>query len=294
MFQVDAFSSKPFGGNQAGVIPNAKRLKESDMQKIANEINQSETAFVMQRDDNLFKVKFFTPLCEVDLCGYATIATFYTLAEKGYIKPIIGGIKKVFMETNLGRLPVEIEYENNDPKYVVMEQGKPQSIGKLDKLKELLNILNLKKSDIGIIDDYYDPEIISTGLPDILLPIKEKEVLDNIKVDFCELSDYCKLMKVSGLHVFHMPKLNSHKVYARNFAPLVGINEEAASGTANGSLIYYLKKNSLINENNITVLQGESLNRLSEIYSYIEEDKEGFRVKVGGRANITIEGIIKF
>lgn len=294
MFQVDAFSSKPFGGNQAGVIPNAKRLKESDMQKIANEINQSETAFVMQRDDNLFKVKFFTPLCEVDLCGYAAIATFYTLAEKGYIKPILGGIKKVFMETNLGRLPVEIEYENNDPKYVVMEQGKPQSIGKLDKLKELLNILNLKKSDIGIIDDYYDPEIISTGLPDILLPIKEKEVLDNIKVDFCELSDYCKLMKVSGLHVFHMPKLNSHKVYARNFAPLVGINEEAASGTANGSLIYYLKKNSLINENNITVLQGESLNRLSEIYSYIEEDKEGFRVKVGGRANITIEGIIKF
>ena len=129
IFQVDAFSSKPFGGNPAGVVPDAKWLKESDMQKIANEMNLSETAFVIQRDDNLFKIKFYTPLCEIDLCGHATIATFYTLAEQGYIKPIESGIKKVFMETNIGRLPVEIEFFNNLPEHIVMEQGEPKTIG---------------------------------------------------------------------------------------------------------------------------------------------------------------------
>jgi len=294
IFQVDAFSSKPFGGNQAGVIPNAKWLKESDMQKIANEINLPETSFVRQRDDNLFKIKFFTPLCEVNLCGHATIATFYTLAEKNYIKPIRNGIKKVFMETNIGRFPVEIRYENSEPKYVAMEQGRPKTISKIENFNELLDILNLELSDIGVIDEFIDPEIISTGRLDIILPIKEKKILDNIKVDFCELSNYCKSMGVIGVHVFHIPEINSHKIYARNFAPLVGINEEAATGTANGGLIYYLKKNSLINENLITVSQGESLNRLSEIYCYIDKDKDGFIVKVGGKANITMEGIIKF
>lgn len=294
IFQVDAFSSKPFGGNPAGVVPNAKWLKESDMQKIANEMNLSETAFVIQRDDNLFKIKFYTPLCEVDLCGHATIATFYTLAEKRYIKPIENGIKKVFMETNIGRLPVEIEFFNNEPEYVVMEQGVPKTIGKPKDLNKLVDMLNIQMSDIGIKDNFIEPEIISTGLPDIILPIRDKKVLDNIQIDFCELSNYCKELNVVGVHAFHMPEINSHEIHARNFAPLVGINEEAATGTANGCLIYYLKKNSLINENKIKVLQGESLNRPSEIYCYIEEDNDNFKVKVGGRANITLEGIIKF
>lgn len=294
IFQVDAFSSKPFGGNPAGVVPNAKWLKESDMQKIANEMNLSETAFVIQRDDNLFKIRFYTPLCEVNICGHATIATFYTLAEKGYIKPIESGIKKVFMETNIGRLPVEIEFFNNKPKYIVMEQGTPKAIGKVDKLDELLNILNIKMSDIGIKDEFIEPEIVSTGLPDIILPIRDKKVLDNLQMEFCDLSSYCKEMGVVGIHAFHMPEINSREIYARNFAPLVGINEESATGTANGCLIYYLKNNSLINENKITVLQGEILNRPSEIYCYIEEDNDTFKVKVGGRANIIMEGIIKF
>ncbi len=294
IFQVDAFSSKPFGGNPAGVVPDAKWLKESDMQKIANEMNLSETAFVIQRDDNLFKIKFYTPLCEIDLCGHATIATFYTLAEQGYIKPIESGIKKVFMETNIGRLPVEIEFFNNLPEHIVMEQGEPKTIGKLENLSKLVDILNIKMSDIGIDDYFIEPEIISTGLPDIMLPIRDKKVLDSIQMDFCELSNYCKELNVVGVHAFHMPEKDSFEIYARNFAPLVGINEESATGTANGCLIYYLKKNSLINRDKIMVLQGESLNRPSEVYCHIEEDNDTFKIKVGGRANITLEGIIKF
>ena len=294
IFQVDAFSSKSFGGNPAGVVPNAKFLKSSDMQKIANEMNLSETAFVQQLDENLFKVRFFTPICEVALCGHATIATFHTMANKGYIKSIQNGIKRAELVTNTGRYPIDISYKNGKPEYIMMEQNGPESFGRIKDMNELLDSMGLNESQIGIQEEYLEPEIISTGLPDIILPIKDKNVFDNLSIDFHKLSQASKNNDVTGVHAFYLPEKNSKVVYVRNFAPLVGIDEEAATGTANGALIYYLKKNGLIVANEIMALQGSSLNRPSEIYCLIEEDIDGFKIKVGGHAKIVIEGIIKF
>ncbi len=98
IFQVDAFTDKSFRGNPAGVVPDARLLTAEQMQKIANEMNLSETAFVIPVNDELFQVRFFTPICEVDLCGHATIATFFLLAKKGYIKSIQNGIKTVYQK----------------------------------------------------------------------------------------------------------------------------------------------------------------------------------------------------
>lgn len=294
IFQVDAFSSESFGGNPAGVVPNAKLLKTDDMQKIANEMNLSETAFVHQLDDKLFKVRFFTPICEVDLCGHATIATFYTLANKGYIKSIENGIIRAELETNIGKLAIDINYKNGEPSYILMEQNSPKSFGILEDIDELLESMNLIKTQIGVLGEYLNPEIISTGLPDIILPIKDRDVLDNLVIDFNKLAVVSQKYNVTGVHAFYLPEKNSNVVYVRNFAPLVGINEESATGTSNGALIYYLKKNNLIKDNEIVALQGRSLNRPSEIYCFIEEDGEKFKVKVGGNARIVMEGIIKF
>ncbi|WP_422449472.1 PhzF family phenazine biosynthesis protein, partial [Thermoanaerobacterium sp. DL9XJH110] len=81
-----------------------KGISEENMQKIANEMNLSETAFVRQLDDCYFKIRYFTPLCEVDLCGHATIAAIHTLANKGYIRPIENGSKMATIETGVGPL----------------------------------------------------------------------------------------------------------------------------------------------------------------------------------------------
>ena len=294
IFQVDAFSSGPFGGNPAIVVPTSKWIKEKDMQKIANEMNVSETAFVHQLADNTFKVRYFTPVCEIDLCGHATIATFYTMANMGYIKPIPNGIKEVTLVTNIGKLPIEICYKNGEVASIIMQQDKPRSLGEVKNLDELLKVLGVKRNQLGFLDDYMEPEIISNGVPDILLPLRDKETLDNLDVDFCELANVSKKYNVTGVHVFHLPEKNSSIVYARNFAPLVGINEEAATGTASGALIYFLRKNNLIESNRITSIQGYSLNRASEIHCFIEENANSYRIKVGGNANIVMEGILKF
>ena len=115
IFQVDAFTKEPFGGNPAGVITNSKGISTGQMQSISNEMNLSETAFVRQLDDCYFKIRYFTPLCEVDLCGHATIAAVHTLANKGYIKPIEKGGKIANIETGVGPLRVEIQFENYSP-----------------------------------------------------------------------------------------------------------------------------------------------------------------------------------
>ena len=289
IFQVDAFTDKSFGGNPAGVVPNASLLTEDQMQKIANEMNISETAFVIPINDELFQVRFFTPICEVDLCGHATIATFFIMAKKGYIKPIQDGVKTIYQKTKAGKLEVNLNYVNGKIDRVFMEQVIPKDLGKVEDIDKLLDALGIKKEDLGIGGKEIDPEIISTGLPDIILPINKKETLDSLKIDMELLAKVSEDNNVVGLHAFYLPDFNSKVVYTRNFAPLVGINEEAATGTSNGALMYFLKKNGFIEANEILAYQGESMNRLSEIYCNIDDDN---RVNVGGRAKTMIDGVM--
>lgn len=294
IYQVDAFTSTPFYGNPAAVIPNAKGLNDIKMQQIANELNISETAFVNQIDEDLYNIRYFTPECEVELCGHGTIATFYTLALKGYIKPIYEGIKRVYQITKTGKLPVELRFKNSIIESVIMEVAEPKEFGKVEDLESIGKALNIDKSDIKVGDKYMAPEIISTGLKDIIIPIKEKKILDNLDVDHLEISKLTKNLGAIGIHAFYLPEEDTSKVYVRNFAPLVGINEESATGTSNASLLYYLKKKDLIKDNQIIALQGHSINRPSEVKCYINDDENGYRIKVEGKARIVIDGIISF
>ncbi|MDY0236018.1 MAG: PhzF family phenazine biosynthesis protein [Gudongella sp.] len=294
IFQVDAFSKVPFGGNPAGVVTNSKKLNDKQMQRIANEMNLSETAFINQMEDGYFKIRYFTPLLEVDLCGHATIASIYTLASEGFITPIQKGVKTVIIETKAGKLNVDIEYNNYLPKNIIMAQKTPQSLGVPELIMDILDAFGLEEADIGIGDKYISPEIISTGLPDIIFPIKDKKKLVNMKVDFCKIAEISRKLNVTGVHAFYIKDRMSRIAYARNFAPIVGIDEEAATGTANGALIYYLKKNDLLAEDSLVVSQGDSMGRPSQINCRIENSDGGYSVFVGGEANIVIEGIIKF
>lgn len=290
MYQVNAFSDKLLGGNPAGVVLSVDGLTDDIMQNIAKEINLSETAFItpIQRDN--FNVRFFTPVCEVDLCGHATIAAFYTLAKEGYISPIKDGVKTVYQHTKAGKLSVEIHFENRRVSKIFMEQAIPKKLGKIEDILSLANIMGISTGDIGVLDKDVAPEIISTGLKDIILPIKKKEILDSLIVDKVLLSELSEKLGVVGVHGFHLPELNSEIAYTRNFAPLVGIDEEAATGTSNGALIYFLKENKLIKDNKLISFQGETMNRPSKIYCRIEEDEGASVVKVGGSAKLIISG----
>ncbi|WP_281417139.1 PhzF family phenazine biosynthesis protein [Clostridium mobile] len=156
--------------------------------------------------------------------------------------------------------------------------------------------MGISIEDIGIENFDVVPEIVSTGLKDIMLPVKSLKALKSISPNNQKLKEYCENLDVIGVHVFTLEtEEKDSTVSCRNFAPLVGINEESATRTSNGAMGAYLVKNNILKyENNITITseQGHYMGRPSKIIIKIEGAKENCIIKVGGAAVITIEGKI--
>lgn len=275
---LKSFTYNCSGGNGAGVVILNDDIAESKMQKIAADIGLSETAFVKRIDENEYNVRFFTPVCEVDLCGHATIAAFYYIGENIITNKV--GKHNVYQNTKAGRLEIEISFKDGSVDNVLMTQANPIFFGTIidDEKERLAKSLGLRVSDINLSDFLLDPTIVSTGLKDILIPIKDRQTLNLINPDFNLISDISKSNDVGGYHAF---TIEDDKIYARNFAPLVGIDEECATGTSNGALGALLHKEG-IKSGYFDVLQGEAMNELSLISVYIDD----FVVKVGGKAKV--------
>jgi PhzF family phenazine biosynthesis protein len=274
-YTVNSFAKTSEGGNGAGVVPNADCLSDVEMQKIAAILGFSETAFVMKSNLADFKVRFFTPNEEVDLCGHATIGTFFTLAVLGDIKP-----GSYLQETKAGVLGVDIKEDLS----VMMCQPLPNFLGKVEK-GEIADSLNIEAT--GIIEDL-PVQIVSTGLRDIIVPIKSVGILNSIKPDMEKIVEICRKYNTVGYHVFTLESINNSTACCRNFAPLFAIPEEAATGTSNGALGCYLYKYGKIGFNHasrIIIEQGYTMNKPSEILVSLNVEGEKIKgVKVGGIA----------
>lgn len=275
---LKAFTYKGNGGNKAGLVIVNNDIDENQMQRIAADVGLSETAFVKRIDDENFDARFFTPACEVELCGHATIAAFYYIGEN-LIDNKSENIK-IYQNTKAGRLGIYINYHNKCVENVLMEQANPKFYGYVDEIQKvnIASSLGIDLSSVKLSSWDLNPAIVSTGLRDILIPVKDRETLNQIEPKFDLVSEVSKFNNVIGYHVY---TIDAGQIYARNFAPLVGINEECATGTSNGSLGALLFKEN-IKKGYFDVLQGEAMNDLSKISVYVDEAG----VMVGGSAEI--------
>ncbi len=277
---LKSFTYENSGGNGAGVVVLNQQIPYDKKQEIANKVGLSETAFIYKRDENDYDVSFFTPVCEVDLCGHATIAAFYYLGKIGQIKGN-DETKCVYQNTKAGRLKIEITFKGQDVEYVLMQQSEPRIYGELKEKKQIADSLNIDERLIGLPNYDIAPTIVSTGLKDILVPVSSRKVLNSLDVDFKMIEDISYENDVVGYHVF---TIDNERVYARNFAPRVGINEECATGTSNGALGSLLFSKGFSNQ--MEVIQGESMNQKSLIYVRIDSHNDIMDVYVGGKAHI--------
>lgn len=272
---LNSFGKSVDGGNPAGVVLEADNLSEKEMKKIASIIGLSETAFVMKSKMADVKVRFFTPVEEVDICGHATIATFSLLANKGIIES-----GEYTQETKAGILKVNV----NEDLSIMMNQNKPIYGEVLDRelIAETLNIS--KESFI----ENFPIQIVSTGLKDIMIPVKSIEILNNIKPNFDAISKVSEKYNVVGYHIFTLETIENSVAQCRNLAPLYGIDEESATGTSNGALACYLFKYGKVSsckQINMTMEQGYSMNKPSKINVELKvKNNEVIDIKVGGSA----------
>ncbi len=276
-FIVDAFTDKPFGGNPAGVVllDSGSFPKEDLMLKIAAELRYSETAFVRHDSVKEFTIRYFTPKAEVELCGHATIASFFLLHKKG----LASG--QCICHTKAGDLTIEA----NDK--VLMQMAKPRIVATIENPDDIYRTLGITTVNGKPSTVNYPVQIVSAGLPDLMIPLPDVATLQSLQPDMEAIAAITKKYDAVSFHVFAFGD-DGYTAHVRDFAPLYDIPEESATGTANASLTYYLQQNGYLGtEAECAFIQGEAMGRPSVIATRILPDGNVF---VGGTAAIVAEG----
>ncbi len=280
--KVNAFTDSLEGGNPAGVVLNSPDLTDKQMSYITKQLKVSETAFVFPSNKADFKIRFFTPKIEVDLCGHATIATFFTMAMEGLFPNNYNMV--VRQETKAGILPVSIKFsDDGNVVRVMMTQKKP--ILK-DIYLDIYEIADSLKISIDKIDESLPKQSASTGLFTLPICVESFKTLKSIKPDFEKIKKICNKLNVGSFHLFTFQTLEPRSVYhARNFAPFYGINEDPVTGTANGAVCSYLLMNKIIHKSNLICEQGDIIGRPGRVFVEINKNA----INVGGKARIVQE-----
>ena len=284
LYIVDAFTEVPFGGNTAGVVlfePGAGFPDEEWMRSLAAELRYSETAFIRRDGPAEFTVCYFTPAGEIDLCGHATIASFGVLYREG----IVSEGTRCINHTRAGNLEVVAGEQ------VMMQMASPKKVGSFEEPVQLGELLvamgGLKPEQLG----KWPPETFSTGLPDIILPVRDTATLHALKPDMPALTALSERLDVVGVHAFAIDPDDEYTAHVRNFAPRYGIPEESATGTANAALTGYLYHHRMIGDGaRCFFLQGEAMGRPSLIQTTLQLKNGTPDIRVGGPCAIVVKG----
>lgn len=242
VYQIDAFTTRRYQGNPAGVVANATGLNDRQMQLIARELNNSETAFILPAEgpDHDLRIRFFTSTTEVPVCGHATLSAHYVLALEG------GGTGLRRQLTGAGVQRVETTAEDGDYR-IAIEQNPPTFRSPLPSslVGAVATALNLGTDDL---DPRCPLQFVSTGHGKLLVGVRERSTLQALQPDATRLLELGARIGSRGFFAFTLdtPDDDEAHTWGRMFAPAIGIGEDPVTGNANGPLGAYLVKHGLI------------------------------------------------
>ncbi len=287
LYQVDSFTKEKFLGNPAGVITNADGLTDVEMQKIARELNNSETAFIFSNSDasHDVHVRFFTPTNEVPICGHATIAAHYARALELGLDSC-----RVLQKTGAGILPVDIIRQDDDYQ-MVMTQGEIVFGEPItgEPLNQILLALNIKDADLR---EDCPVCIASTGHSKVMVGIKDEKLLHGLRPNMEQLAAVSGKIGCNGYYVFTLHPHEEILVHGRMFAPAIGIAEDPVTGNANGPLGAYLVHLGLHGNKSgdnfsFIAMQGEAIQRTGTMEVSVQIlDGKPIQVQIKGDAVI--------
>ncbi len=296
-YQTDVFTSEPFGGNPLAVFPDPGELTEREFQQIAREMNLSETVFVLPPTDKraVAKIRIFTPSQEIPFAGHPILGTFYVL---GTLKrfPLQEPVTKVFYECHLGVFPLELIVLKGQIEQVMMSHPSPEFlevVSQMETLFELAKALGVQKAQI--VDSPFPVEIVSTGLPVLIVPIRTLTAIKSMEVNHSAVREVCARLGTNGIMVYTTMTLEeSATVHTRMFADPIGIPEDPATGSASGALGAYLVKNGVVEvgpTTEVVIEQGYEIDRPSRILVQVFSDDDIIQeIKVGGQVVMVAEG----
>ncbi len=292
---LDVFTDAIFGGNQLAVFPEASGCSDAEMQAIAREMNFSESTFVLPATDPkaLRRVRIFTPAAELPFAGHPVVGTTFALAYSGVARS--EGDSPIYLELGVGTLPVDLLFEGQRLSFVWMHQPIPTFQPFPGDRATVAAAVGLQTSDLV---EELPIEIGSSGVPFMYVPVRSVEALGRARAE-ANLTD---LLTQAGAHtgayVFTLERLRDASGVARSrmFAPIMGVAEDAATGSAAGPFGVYLLRNGQtaadeFGESRLRIMQGVEMGRASRIEVSIQASGDAVQdVRVGGASVVVAEG----
>lgn len=286
---VDVFPREKYTGNQLAVVHETHSLSSETMQRIAREMNYSETTFITGSEPTGagYRVRIFTPQTELPFAGHPTIGTAFVLREHVFD----GEPDEVVLDLDIGSIPVVVEENDGGDEIYWMEQQSPTFEDTLPR-DRVASIVSL---DSGRIDSTHQPQVVSTGLPTLIVPVRSIGDVRDAAINETAYYDFVEEFEANAVFVFSSETVSSeHNIHARMFAPVVGVPEDPATGSSNGCLAAYLAHHQYFEKPVIecTVEQGYEIKRPSLLHLRADAKSEAVDVAVGGRVIPVSTGVL--
>jgi len=284
---VDVFAEAKYTGNQLAVFTDGNSLSDQQMQRIAKEMNYSETTFVVSTDVRKggYEVRIFTPEQELPFAGHPTLGTAYVLQQEIIKQPA----QTIILNLKIGQIPVTLHYLDGCLEWLWMQQ-KPPTFHQVFAAETIAQVLNLELTEIN---SSFPIQEVSTGVPFIIVPLKTHSALKRIKVNKDKYFELISTTQAKSILVFCPETYNpENNLSVRVFADYLGIPEDPATGSANGCLAGYLVQNSYFGEApiNLRVEQGYEIGRPSLLLLKAQQNGGEIDVSVGGKVILVARG----
>ena len=273
---VDVFTQAALEGNPLAVFPDARGLDTTTMQRIARELNLSETTFIFPSEDKSIAghVRIFTPATEMEFAGHPTIGTAYVMRMLGMVEK---SATEFVLQENIGPVPVRVGPED-DP--ILWLKTPPITCEGEYPKDQCASALSLDTSDIIA---QIPCELFTAGNPNVFVPLKSKDAVDRAVVDTLALSALFK-NRTGPTCIFAFTPTD-YGAYSRMFAPDLGIIEDPATGSATGPLAAFMMKHRLVGNADATRFlseQGTKMGRRSLLHVLVHGPSGERGIEVGG------------
>jgi trans-2,3-dihydro-3-hydroxyanthranilate isomerase len=291
-YTCDVFTDTRFGGNQLAVLPHADGLSTEQMQNIAREFNYSETTFVLPpRSGHTRHVRIFTPAREIPFAGHPNVGTAFVLASIGELGEIKSSFTVTF-EEEAGL--VEIGITAATGKVTTCELTAPQtlSLGQTIPMDLVGRAIGIDANDI--VTTTHSPQLASVGLPFILVEVRDRSVLERARINMSGFEALAATGVMPDVY-FYARTNDDFNIRARMFAPLDGVPEDPATGSANCALAGLLAHYSEESDGKFTwrIAQGVEMGRPSTLIARAEKrDNVVHTTRIGGASVLVSEGTI--
>lgn len=283
--QIDAFSTRPLYGNPAAVVFDADDIPSDLMQKIAREMNLSETVFVLKPTSDAadYRVRIFTPMSELPFAGHPTVATAHAMLDR---HPALQQQSVLRQECGIGIVPVEV-LPTTEGRLLRMTQAPAKFTDTPLTPATIARMLGCEEDEVCATP----AQVVSTGVPWLIAQVRGLDVIANLAPDQNLIASECRALRAAGITVFAELAEGPQRIRVRTFAPGEGVAEDPVCGSGNGCVAAYVARHiDPANTGAYRAEQGIEIGRDGIIHASWTRENGEIVVKIGGAAATSARG----